>query len=357
MNTTTPLKTDATPHSSNVLDQWRGFALVLVLIAHAFHASARVDGLGRVGVNIFFFISGILVFRSLARSRSTGWARVRSFWRHRWWRLFPAMFVYVLVMLIADYWLQNIPWLPPGCGFHPFLTHVPAALLYVIDYGPLPPPPLGHLWSTSVEMQFYFLAPLVFHWAGENQRRRHLIFGTLLFLLMALGTVQPWLGTKGKYEFQFAVWPMMLGFCCEFKLDWIKTAPARWRAIIGKLIMIVSIAGLAMVFWQPQMKTATIACGTLLTFVCLLAYAGDRPRASGLPGRALSWLGKRTYSIYLWQQPFTICYFLPVKYWPLGALLAVPVGAIWYHYFETPFLSAFRRQSVTSTELPARASV
>jgi peptidoglycan/LPS O-acetylase OafA/YrhL len=31
------------------LDQWRGLALVLVLVAHAFHESGRVDGLGRVG--------------------------------------------------------------------------------------------------------------------------------------------------------------------------------------------------------------------------------------------------------------------------------------------------------------------
>ena len=55
------------PAGSIALDQWRGLALVLVLISHGFYFTDRVNGLGRVGVNLFFFISGILVFRSLSR--------------------------------------------------------------------------------------------------------------------------------------------------------------------------------------------------------------------------------------------------------------------------------------------------
>ena len=49
---------------SIALDQWRGLALLLVLISHGFFFTDRVNGIGRVGVNLFFFISGILVFRS-----------------------------------------------------------------------------------------------------------------------------------------------------------------------------------------------------------------------------------------------------------------------------------------------------
>jgi hypothetical protein len=52
--------------TSVALDQWRGLALVLVLISHGFFFSDCVHGIGRVGVNLFFFISGVLVFRSLA---------------------------------------------------------------------------------------------------------------------------------------------------------------------------------------------------------------------------------------------------------------------------------------------------
>ena len=84
------------------LDQWRGLALVLVLIAHAFHETHLVDGLGRVGVNLFFLISGILVFRSLSRASLRGdRAIVVSFWRRRLRRLYPAMLAFAIAMLSA----------------------------------------------------------------------------------------------------------------------------------------------------------------------------------------------------------------------------------------------------------------
>jgi peptidoglycan/LPS O-acetylase OafA/YrhL len=43
---------------------------VLVLISQGFYFTDRVNGLGRAVVNLFFFISGILVFRSLSRTRA-----------------------------------------------------------------------------------------------------------------------------------------------------------------------------------------------------------------------------------------------------------------------------------------------
>src|SRR5450631_1676352 len=93
---------------SVALDQWRGLALVLVLISHGFYFTGRVHGIGRVGVNLFFFISGILVFRSLSRTRSaTQWERTRSFWWRRLRRLYPALGTYVLAMWVGTLLLQH----------------------------------------------------------------------------------------------------------------------------------------------------------------------------------------------------------------------------------------------------------
>src|SRR5438477_10763337 len=78
--------------NSASLDQWRGLALVLVLISHGFYFTGKVYGIGRVGVNLFFFISGILVFRSLAKQRgTTKWQRGLGFVKRRLRRLYPAM--------------------------------------------------------------------------------------------------------------------------------------------------------------------------------------------------------------------------------------------------------------------------
>jgi peptidoglycan/LPS O-acetylase OafA/YrhL len=189
---------------SQSLDQWRGLALLLVLISHGFFFTNRVNGIGRAGVNLFFFISGILVFRSLSRSRSkTAGERVRSFWWRRFRRLYPAVITYVLAMLPVAWLLQHGPGLPPDSDFASYVKAIPAAVLYAANYLHLPMA-LGHLWSLACEMQFYFIAPLIFLLGGSSDRRQMGVFGGVLMVLLALGLAQPFIG-KGKYQFEFAV--------------------------------------------------------------------------------------------------------------------------------------------------------
>ena len=105
---------------------------------------------------------------------------------------------------------------------------------------------------------------------------------------------------------------------------------------IGGLSLLIMLFGM-------EMKPVVVATGALLLAPCLMAYLSGRP-LPGMPGRCLKWLGERTYSIYLWQQPFTICNYLPNLLQPAGALVSVAVGGAWFHFFERPFLSAARRK-------------
>lgn len=359
---------------SIALDQWRGLALVLVLISHGFFFTDRVNGIGRVGVNLFFFISGILVFRSLSRTRAaTAWERSRSFWWRRLRRLYPAIITYILAMLPLVWLLQRLPNLPPGSDFVSYLKAAPLALIYGMNYfeGPMS---LGHLWSLACEMQFYLLAPLIYLAGGATGRQRNLVFGILLALLAGLGMAQPFVGL-GKYHFEFAVWPMMLGFCCEYQRAWFLRISNRLVTWILRCSVAICGASLCIMLLGMEMKPLVVATGALLLAPCLMAYLFGRPMLNleklrqfssvqtlGLKsppprifiwvlfapiclfGQAMKWMGERTYSIYLWQQPFTLCNFLPEVLHPAGALVSVAVGGVWFHFFERPFLSASRRK-------------
>jgi peptidoglycan/LPS O-acetylase OafA/YrhL len=328
---------------SIALDQWRGLALVLVLISHGFFFTDRVNGIGRVGVNLFFFISGILVFRSLSRSRAaTAWERTRSYWWRRLRRLYPALLAYVLVMLPLAWLLQHRPNLPPDSDFGSYLKTMPLALVSAINYYGNSPWSLGHLWSVSCEMQFYLLAPLIFIAGGATERRRNLVFGLLLVVLAGLGLAQPFVGS-GKYHFEFAVWPMMLGFVCEYKRDWFRRIPDSLVVLIIGFGMGVGSLSLLLTLFGMEMKPVVVATGALLLAPCLMANLSGRP-LPGIAGRWLKWLGERTYSIYLWQEPFTICNYLPNVLQPVGALVSIVVGGVGFHLFERPFLSASRRK-------------
>lgn len=328
---------------SLALDQWRGLALVFVLISHGFYFTERAEGLGRVGVNLFFFISGILVFRSLSRIRAeTAWGRTRSYWWRRLRRLYPALVAYVLALLPLAWLLQHRPNLPANSDFLHHLKALPPAFGAYINYCDKIPWSLGHLWSVACEIQFYLLAPLIFIAGGVAARQRNLIFGILLAVLVALGLAQPFVGT-GKYHFEFAVWPMMLGFFCEHTRDTFRRISRPLMSVIFWTGIAAGVTSLLLMLFGMKMKLAVVATGTLLLAPCWAAYFSGRP-VPGIAGRALQWLGERTYSIYLWQEPFTICNYLPNVLQPVGALVSIAVGGVWFRLFERPFLSVSRRK-------------
>jgi peptidoglycan/LPS O-acetylase OafA/YrhL len=222
-----------------------------------------------------------------------------------------------------------------------YLRSLPFALGYVVNYNNWPANALGHLWSVSCEMQFYLVAPIIYLAGGATPARRNAVYGFLLLGLFVLGATSP-LVPQWKYHFEFAVWPMMFGFWCEHMKPSLMRVTQKWAARLLSLGVVLCTASLVMMTLGSHMKAAVIATGSLLQIPCLMAYVFGRP-LPGIMGRSLKWLGQRTYSIYLWQEPLTICNFIPQMLQPLGALVAVGVGAGWFHLLERPFLSVTRR--------------
>jgi peptidoglycan/LPS O-acetylase OafA/YrhL len=329
--------------SSIALDQWRGLAMVLVLVSHGFYFSDRVHGIGRIGIQLFFFVSGVLVYCSLARRRD----RRRSllavdFWWRRLRRLYPALLAYVALMLPVTLLLEGLS--PPAYELGPgrYVRTIPSVLVYATDYWPTDPPKsLGHLWSVACEMQFFLVAPLIFFLGNR------IVWVALLVGLMAAGVLAPVVDPAGvdKYHFEYAAWPLMLGFCCEHGRQRLARLPERLTRVAFGASLVLSFIGVALPLAGRELKTLAVASGTFVVVACLLAYVRGLEIA-GVHGRALSWLGRRTYSIYLWQQPLTICTYLPAAAHPLGAALSTLVGAASFHFFERPFLTAGRRRAI-----------
>jgi peptidoglycan/LPS O-acetylase OafA/YrhL len=336
----------APERNSAALDQWRGVALFCVLISHGFFFTGRVDGIGRIGVDLFFFISGLLVFRSLAGSARVGLPLAASFWKRRFIRLYPALVGYVAALALLVWIQQALPGGAVHANLRTYAHSVSYALLFWTDFYAHNDRALGHLWSVSVEMQFYLLAPLIYFLGWYKSPARLVVWVAILLLLMALVVVKVAHGYTQKYdlyEFQYAVWPMMLGFICESQKAWVKLLPR--LLITGAIwlgVVLMFIAGALAVIGVK--KALVVTLGATVFVPCLLSYADGRS-LPGVPGAVLKWCGERTYSIYLWQEPLTLCDYLPHALQPLGALLAVPVGAIWYRILERPFLSTGRRRA------------
>src|SRR5580700_11500874 len=138
-------------HRIPSLDGLRAISITLVVLSHLVkwkHVSLDVVGsYGALGVHVFFVLSGYLITNLLLREyERTSTVSLRDFYIRRAYRIFPAAFVFLAVVTVL-YWPQ-MRW-----------YHVAAAVFYVANMDISRPWIFGHLWSLSIEEQFYLLWP------------------------------------------------------------------------------------------------------------------------------------------------------------------------------------------------------
>src|SRR5262245_3522199 len=140
------------------LDGLRAVSIALVIIEHASMTAGfpqhtvQLGALGHLGVSMFFAISGFLITMLLARERRhTGSISLLGFYRRRALRILPAYFCFVFGVFILTRLdvlaLRGAEWT--------------ALLTYTVNYLKDPTWDIGHVWSLSVEEQFYLVWPLL----------------------------------------------------------------------------------------------------------------------------------------------------------------------------------------------------
>ncbi|MEO7329892.1 MAG: acyltransferase, partial [Minicystis sp.] len=160
-----PVSPEPAPAARRIpsLDGLRAISILVVLFGHmagtrnfAFSFLDRLptSELANFGVRVFFVISGFLITRLLFEEHArSGTVSLRGFYLRRTLRIFPAFYVFVAVVLVLDR-LGKITLLP-----YDALT----ALTYTMNFHPTASRSwqVGHLWSLSVEEQFYLLWPAI----------------------------------------------------------------------------------------------------------------------------------------------------------------------------------------------------
>ena len=176
---------------NGALDGLRGVAVLLVLMRHSFELVPGGFGPqwlddflrgGYFGVDIFFVLSGFLITSLLLDEReSSGAVRMRSFYGRRALRLMPALVVMlgvVSIVLVLD-----------GATWSSLWPTVRSSLFYYQNWHSVwdethLAAEFGHLWSLSIEEQFYIVWPVVFLamvalWKRQSVRVAALALGVL----------------------------------------------------------------------------------------------------------------------------------------------------------------------------------
>lgn len=316
------------------LDGWRGLAIVLVLQHHFFEAD-QIGNFGKLGVDIFFCLSGLLMSQILFIKRTP----LNVFYKRRISRIFPSFLLYISVVYSFAYFQGN----PLGWVDFSYM------LFFIRNYYPAGPDlfntgyPLAHIWSLSVEEHAYLLlsllAALIFLkkrivlaliTIGCSSIVIHLAYG-YLFTLDFLPKSGNWSKTEAELSFitLSAAYALLANRVAPYVKSWMPVL-----AFALSLLFHFHIKGFNW-FW---------ICEVILT-PFLLAFAvnhlGQTPQffRRFLSAAPLRLLGICSYSIYLWQQPFyqyIKSINAPINIAGLYCLIALIIGGLMFYLFENP---------------------
>lgn len=376
------------------LDGLRTFAVVAVVLYHLNLTWAQG---GLLGVTMFFVLSGYLITRLLLNEiAKTGRIDLKGFWIRRVRRLVPAVVTVVVATAVLCTIFNHVmltkmrPDILPSLLFFNNWWQILRNVSYFNALGD--PSPLTHFWSLAIEEQFYLIWPpilfgLVATGASKPTARRvalglAIISAAAMTLLYDPGA-DP---SRVYYGTDTRVFSLLLGAWMAFIPD-RDLAPARLarRLHLDRLIArlphvphrtgedgkpahpgtlvrflaspasidvlgVIGLAGLvAMVGLTNGYTVFPYRGGTLLCSVLTLMVIAACVQPKGLVARAFSasplvWVGKRSYSIYLWHYPLLLLMnpvadITEVPWWQYLLQLAIVVACAEcsYRFIETPF--------------------
>ncbi|WP_157485821.1 MULTISPECIES: acyltransferase family protein [unclassified Frigoribacterium] len=344
----------------------RAVAVVAVVLEHV---SGWPRG-GFVGVDVFFVISGFLITGLLLREHArTGRISLADFYRRRVRRLMPAALVVVATTLLAATVL-----LPDrrvvGLGVDALYSLAFVANWHFAavgtDYftadGPVSA--FQHLWSLSVEEQFYAFWPLLVivvlgfglrraghpapvSDAGDTGPGRRLVLAAVITLLCAASFVWAVVDTAadptGAYFSTLTrVWELGLGGLAALAVPLTRRLHRGVGTTLGWLGLVGILASVVVVDGQTAFPGPWAALPVVATLAVVVG--GGVPGAvapAPLANRVTDYLGAISYSLYLWHFPIVVMIRAVL---PEGELLAYPLSlgfaVVGHHLVEKPFISS-----------------
>lgn len=335
-------------HRIPSLDGLRGISIWAVIIAHSadhflfstvhsHHIRTVLSNCANLGVTIFFVISGFLITSILlAEQKRTSRINVKRFYKKRAIRIIPAFALYTGTILL--------------------LCHVsPRQILYALTFTTSfffwqAYKPLQHLWSLSVEEQFYLAWPLIFaRGLGDAKRWCWLV-------LIACPILRASFAYQGLvYLDHAAVLDSIAAGCLlAFYREQIQRKIAkvtRSGAVFAAFCLMMPLVSLGIdkigsFSWMLVPLTTAVPL-----FVAIVIGAAIERKDTFLNKGPLVWSGLLSYSLYLWQQPFMVLNGF-LNYFVVRLVLTFAAAYCSYRWVEQPIIHWFAARDKRAKMMP-----
>jgi len=313
------------------LDGVRAVAIMLVMWGHWAEVrfqSPIAGAYASLGRRVFFVLSGFLITTLLAKEyEKTSTIRLRRFYVRRAYRILPAALLFMFVVF-SMFW-HELRW-----------YHMAAAALYLVNYDFAHPWFIGHLWSLSVQEQFYFL------WPGMLKKwyRHRVRFAVAAIAVAPVFRIAcHFLGLHGRGDEAFPAVADILAIGCLLAVFFkrVPTISTGWAAWMVAPVVLVPVYMGALKFHVTVILLFGLWPVMHVSIAGLLFHVVQRPYRV-LNFGPVVWLGKMSYSLYLWQQLFAFGEQPRPWYFPI---LGIGVAAASYYLLEQPMIR-MRERSV-----------
>ncbi len=328
------------------IDTLRAIAVMLVVL---FHAYPSLVPTGFLGVDIFFVISGYVISRAYLFPILERRASLTDFYSARFRRLAPTLFLTVLLTAVLSFVLlkpRDLAILGQSLLLQPFYLQ---NFHFWMGGDALTPPlanPLLNTWNLAVEEQFYLLlAGLCLLTTARRPLFWPLLIGAtalsfLFYLIFATMGVSP---RSAFFLLPGRLWQLGLGvvvFCLVRKY---RDSPQPLRPGLSLLaVAAIILAPLVPSDPGPLAVTVKTLVACLATAGALALFELDRDHYAVLRLRAIRYVGKISYALYLWHWPLLSLavavqgrLLTPVEA-TLGLILAGLMASLTYHLVEMP---------------------
>jgi peptidoglycan/LPS O-acetylase OafA/YrhL len=344
-------QTSATDNSRTRTDiqALRGLAILLVLLHHA-KVFPWLKA-GYLGVDIFFVVSGYLITGVITRALIAGTFTFKDFYVRRAKRLLPAAYVTFAGTLVLAATLLTAPEMRDFTwqllGAVTFTANIALWMQTGYFEGAAYLKPLLHVWSLSIEEQYYLLLPAALFYTPKRFWKAALLAITVGSLALCL-TLLPLKPGATFYLLPTRAWELALGslgmLYVEKNTLSVTLARLYWPALTAVLFLPFFPTSLA----HPGMDALIVCMSTLL----MIMRNHDALNTGWLVG-AFARLGNISYSLYLVHWPL---FAFAANIWvsPVPAtvrmglmLLALLLASLLYRYVEQPF----RRTDIPESKL------
>ena len=335
-----------------------GLRAIAVLSVILFHLNAGLLPGGFIGVDVFFVISGYVISRSLAKGNAPTFSVfILDFYKRRVLRIFPVLVVCLVVTSLfaklfipQGFWLSEhnnstVLWAFFGVSNFYLTSNVDGYFSSRTSFNPY-----VHTWSLAVEEQFYVIFPVVFYmWLRlkEKGSQRHRIALAALPVLALLSLTWAAYETQVAHERAFYLLPSrfwelaagaMLYQFHAYRSDYFAKASS-WLSPLGILVLAVGF-GLANEINFPFPWALLPVLGTVLLLAGVSTTKNNKSIVSlVLASRGLSYVGRISYSLYLWHWPVFVLFRWTIGLssyasWLLALLITFTLAVLSYHLIE-----------------------